>query len=146
MVASGARRVLVGSVVLLVTLGSPAVALALSGNRLTITAPSRPRVGKQFSYRVTGHSTAGHRGLVTFLNTRLRCPRTLNGELRTPYANTSVASPVHRGRILARYLVKPHTTGRHYICAYLYEYGTGRTLAHAGHRYITRPRTLNRFG
>lgn len=115
-----------------------AVAIAAGGSSLSIKTQHKATLGSPFNYQVNGHAAKGANRLQTFLNTGKKCSKTLKGERSGPFGATG-ASPlkVRPGGFRASYQVTPHSTGKHYICAYLYNGKSLKTDARASAVYVT---------
>ena len=138
---NGHRLVLIG--VVGVAAAVPAAALAAGQNSVKLRAPRTAHVGETFQYVVSGSSaSASANDLSTFVNTGFRCRRTHKGELAAQRAGRHVSGElryrVTSSHFRGRAKVTSNSTGRHFICAYLWQRSSGKTLAKASHKYITK--------
>lgn len=134
---AGHRRTLRLSIgMLIVVLAIPAAAVAAT-NSLAISSPHHARLGVTFNYRVTGDSASSHNRLATFLSTRVKCAKTFNKELASPFGVTEVTESLPRGHFTRFFHATSHSTGVHYVCAYLYKSKSKGTVKRAVSKYVT---------
>lgn len=113
-------------------------AVASGAIKLSVTSPHQAKLGKQFQYLVKGSGPKDAQ-LQTFLNTKKKCSKTLSAERNGPFGGTGAApETLNGGPFKVHYQVTPRSTGKHYICAYLYKGNSLQTLAKAHAVYVTK--------
>jgi hypothetical protein len=120
-------------------LAVPAAALAAGGNKVKIKTPHIAHVNKVFHYTAKGRSASANNFLATFINTGVKCKKTYTAELAFNSFNVQRTS-LKKGPFKVRYTVTPVSTGKHYICAYIYKNNaSAKTVARATGKYTTKP-------
>ena len=133
---------IIAAVLTIAALTVPAIALASGGNRVKIKTPHKAKIGKNFKYTARGESSSARNHLATFINTNVKCKKTFKAEAAynpVPPLGDEVILRLRKGHFGGknyRFIVTPSSTGRHYICAYIYS-AKGKTLAKASSNYTT---------
>ena len=116
----------------------PGLASAALSTHVTVGGPRRVSAGRPVHLRISGYAGRGTRTLIMWVDTR-RCARRARAEARRPRLASPVSFRVH-DRFVAYVTVKRSVPGTHFACAYLVQRQSGRTVARASWRYVTRRR------
>ena len=130
-----ARVVLVAAAILSLAFAASALA---AGSSVKIHARKKPHVGRTFPYTVTGRAAHGANEIATFTDSR-RCAKTRAKERHRSTRGRELDNRVKQGHFrVAKDAVTVYYAGPNYICAYLYNRKSKRTVAHAKRRFVGR--------
>jgi hypothetical protein len=106
---------------------------------VAIHGPRKARAGRPVRLQAHGYAGRGARTLVVWLDDKRCAPTDRAEELRGPRLPPPGQFRVN-GSFVVHLTVKRSVPGTHYACAYLTRHRTGRTVARASWRYVTRRR------
>ena len=124
---------------LALAVGYPALALSALSTHVAIHGPRSVSAGKPVPLRVTGYAGRGSRTLVVWLDDK-HCAGTDRAEDRRARHLPPPGQYRVSGSFVVNVTVKRSVPGTHFACAYLTQRQTGRTVARASWRYVTRRR------
>jgi hypothetical protein len=132
----------IGRLALVATVAAISLTLAATalaaGGHVKIHAHKKPHVGKTFPYSVTGRSPGRGNSVATFTDSR-RCAKTRAKERHRRSRGRELDNRVKQGHFrVAKDAVTVYYAGPNYICAYLYNRKSKRTVAHAKFRFVGR--------